>query len=583
MRARTAAGTIALLAVLTLCIALLWRQEIAAPTPRPDLPDNSPAGAAPKASSPTIAAPQSRELAADATSKSQMVLRGVVRSVEDAQPVRGGAIVVTVADRTPHNTPASSRVGAARDALAEPHRVWSAIGADGSYRIELPGQCFLIDAEIESGDAVRLSHQDQEIRFDAFLRSEQLLGLAVRGPVHDLDLEVSLGQCARGFVVERVSGAPIPNTLVVCQVPWQPFELFGAFTDAQGAFLVSGMAVDPEQPATVLLHASAPGFLERAMKIETTQTGAVMVTLDRGVLLRGNVVDPAGHGRMGADVQIVVTGEGGGPLGTALSTFHSVRSTEGGAFSFTLAPAERAELRAWGAYEDLEGGWKVGRSTRLDVPADRDNTTLVLTLQGHSGFEVVATRPDGSVVDANDLVVMRRTAQGWLCESARFFAEPGVDHELRVLAPGPLGLPVAALCGQTTCMSPGANSPMTQVVVRLQPQSIVSPPPISSERHGERMPVTLLEAPGPHARTTLDLTFVDAASAARLAQRQVTVALKNSRSSAWLSSRGVLRLQLAPGIVDMTLTVDGFLPRTFRLDTDPASYVETEVRMRPDR
>ncbi|MCA8965149.1 MAG: carboxypeptidase regulatory-like domain-containing protein, partial [Planctomycetes bacterium] len=545
--------------------------------------------AAPTAEPPDEAA-QGRELAADAAAAAasdRVVLRGVVRTGEDGRPVRGGKITVEVVDCARRHIAASSLAGVARDDLPATQAVETAIAADGSYRLEVPGASFVAEVLVEPLDAIEVRGQGHDLWLDAFLPTTRQLGLAPRGPVHELDLEVELGRCVRGFVVERASGAPIPHALVVCQTTSQPFEHFGTYADAQGAFAVTGMSVPDEEPSAARVRASSPGFLERSVEVEPAQTGAVTLALDRGVLLRGRVVDPAGRGVAGADVQVVVEDDrdGHGALGTPLAVFRRECARDDGTFTFTLAPADRAVLRASGNYADADvvGRFRTGRSAPLEVPVHRDDTTLVLTLQGLSGFAVEATRPDGSVVDTIDLVVLRRTTRGWSREGTWFVAEPGVDHELRVLALGPDDSPAMALVGTTTCMSPGADSPVTKVVVRLQPQAVASPPPLSQQKHGERVPRTSLDVPGPHARTTLDLTFVDAQTAAPLAAGRVTVGLPGSRSISSLSSAGVLRLQVGPGLGVMTLTVDGYLPRTFRLAAEPSAYVEAVVRMHPER
>jgi hypothetical protein len=58
---------------------------------------------------------------------------------------------------------------------------------------------------------------------------------------------------------------------------------------------------------------------------------------------------------------------------------------------------------------------------------------------------------------------------------------------------------------------------------------------------------------------------------------------RHGGGSSTTSSYGRVRIEMGPGLVDLTIRVDGYRPRAFRIDNPVAGYQEIELRFHPAR
>ena len=543
--------------------------------------------------------PNTREpVAPAATGGSRTVLRGTVRRAGTSTPVRRGALFVDYVDCVAAGVAPETLVGRDPEQLSE-HRAdrRARFTATGDYELELPGPILLMRIRIEPPDAIELARSREQICFDGFERLEVPIREAITAPVWQRDFEVAAGGSLVGFTVEARSGVPVAGALVRAAWVYTSFDLKGAYSDARGAFAVTGLPAEPVFPdAKLEVRVSCTGFLDRELRLQPAEHGPtqVMIELERAVLVSGRVVDPEGHGVAGATVDAVAFGGGPTPFGQPLALVQSTQSDAvDGSFTFSLPPVARLDLRAEGSYrvsvESMKWTSGVGRLAGLE--SLRDQRDLRLELRSQAAFHVSATLPDGSVVPERDLVVLVEDDGGW--RGAYFTAPAAVEHTIRVLAPAPGANDLSghimapkqapgdrrAFRGSTRCMSARTDGTRTEVAIALEPWQPEVPPALPPETSGEKVMSYSADVPGQHACFVRDLTLLDDATGEPLANRGFSVGIGLSSCGGQTSSRGRVRLAVGPGTTDLTVRVDGCRPQAFRVANPVTGYAAIDVRL----
>lgn len=522
------------------------------------------------------------------------VLSGTVRIAETKTAVRGGSIEARFVDCAAAAIDPASLGARDPEALNdECKRLRGAVAEDGTYELALPQQAFLVAFAIEPPDAVELPASGEEVRFDAFERREVFVREVIAGVEWRRDFEVGLGASLTGVVVDRATGAPVASALVCCvsRASWP--DAHGAYSAANGTFEVAGLgsqsgSQSPPDAEPWRIRVSCLGFQERNLTLRPQATAPTQVTieLDRGVVISGRVVDPRGRGVAAVPVRAVALGREPASFGRSLEFLQCTTTAADGAFAFSVAAAGSVSLRAEGTYLEAEPDhWESGAGVLAEVVATADVHDLRLELKPTASFRVRAVGPDGATVPDKDLTVLVRTADGWRRVGPHFRAAPAIEHELSVCAPAPAcsAAPTAghgvALRGRTTCLALHRELGVVEVPVQLAASEYELPPTRAAKIEGELLRFLSIDVPGPHACFVRDVTFVDAGTGERLRERRFEIR-GHGMGSGPTSSFGRLRLELAAGLYDLTISVDGYRPQHIRIDNPVTGYEEVELRLR---
>lgn len=208
-------------------------------------------------------------------------------------------------------------------------------------------------------------------------------------PPELVELKVLRGRTLAGRVVDEASAGPVAGAQVAAsQREQRSFAgasmmglgrvFAGGETDEQGSFLLEGLPPGEN----ISLFASAAGYQHQQLDIdlaERDERTPVTITLQRGLVLAGQVVDASGAPRSGVMVEATsaAMSQGMGPGGYLPPT---VTSAEG-RFRFEGVPAGQWQLAA----RDDAGG-----SAREVVEAGRRDVVLRLAVPGGVRGRVVS-------------------------------------------------------------------------------------------------------------------------------------------------------------------------------------------------
>jgi hypothetical protein len=524
------------------------------------------------------------------TTTGPAVLRGTIRIAETKAGVRGGSIDAKFIDCAAAAIDPASLAARNPEELSEQceeRRI--AVAEGGTYQFELPQHAFLAGIAIEPPDTVEAPPRAERVRFHAFERREVVVREVIVGAKWRRDFEVGLGARLTGLVVDRATGAPVLAALVSCVSSASLPDANAAFSAADGTFEIAGLGPSAPQEEPWQVHASCVGFQERTLTVrpETPAPTQVTIALDKAVVVRGRVVDPRGRGVPSVDVHAVGLGRETAPFGQSLEFVQWTTTDANGAFALSVATAGSVSLRAEGNYLESEpDGWAFGAGVLAGVVATADVHDLRLELKPMASFHVRAVGPDGTAVRDQDLTVLVRTADGWRRTSAGFQAAPGIEHEISVCALAPTGsaAPVAgravALRGGTTCLALHREAGVVEVPVSLAATEFDLPPARAAKAEGELLTSSEHDVRGPHACFVRDVTFLDAATGERLRGLLYEIRSDGGMSAGTTSSFGRMRLKLAPGLVDLTISVDGYRPLSIRVDNPATGYEEVDLRFR---
>src|SRR5262245_10989511 len=196
-----------LVAVAVAVAIVLWLREAAvAPPSLAGAGGRTAAGAATAAASGKGAAksamatpPVAGDRVPQATTGGSVALRGTVRIAGTHTPVSAGSVVAQFVDCAAEGMEPQSLVDRPVEELPD-HERDGALGADGTYAIELPDRAFLVRIRIEPPKGIDVPGVIGEVRFDAFERLEVVVREAVAGPEWRRDFEVERGRTLTGFV-----------------------------------------------------------------------------------------------------------------------------------------------------------------------------------------------------------------------------------------------------------------------------------------------------------------------------------------------------------------------------------------------
>jgi len=155
-------------------------------------------------------------------------------------------------------------------------------------------------------------------------------------------------------------------------------------------------------------------------------------------------------------------------------------------------------------------------------------------------------------------------------------AVQGEENEIRVFAKGPPGKgPPQAFQGEARFRPGAATSQPQEVQVALEAW------------HREPIP----SSPEPVNRMAFDspnyfghvhqILLTDAVSGEPIGNRRVKFQFVGSTGMSTISPGGLIRIQLAPGIQHVIVTVDGYQPRYLELDIPFTSYGEETLSLQP--
>ncbi|MFA6240128.1 MAG: carboxypeptidase regulatory-like domain-containing protein [Candidatus Hydrogenedentales bacterium] len=360
-------------------------------------------------------------------------------------------------------------------------------GPDGRYRLFVQDDTYDIQVRDERGNAARLTQE-------AIAADE----------AKTLDIRLEPGVVFRATIVDSESGKPVENVRLW---NWQHKGLEGR-TDAKGEVTIAGMF-----PGAFEFQIEADGYarwwseqcqskFNRPM-IDDEKTGwqrnfdsldfdlqpgmePVTITLERGVRVRGRIVDPDGKPVAGATAAPARTGSGNSLTG---DTRFSVKTKEDGSFDMLLPASKKTQYNLVAHDGDYEE-WRtwangVGEPFSTKPGDDLDGVTLQLTRPG--------TVRGVAVDEAGNPVTRREVRASAFDKRENRYYDPTTTtddkgvFELRFVRPGEQYIQVAPFwlsadeapegTSQTVTVKPGETIEGIKLVVESPKQDAPVPSP----------------------------------------------------------------------------------------------------------
>jgi hypothetical protein len=442
------------------------------------------------------------------------------------------------------------------------------IGPKHTFQLELPAGVLITRAQVTP------EHPESSWR-RCFLASEQKINDGPLTSERTYSLEVQVGFTVSGVVVDQNTGHPIAGAEVATGVE-KPIT-----TGASGEFTLPieswAKASVPLRTRLVVTHADhLPSEIDVPEPESSVGVTGLTVALERGVTLRGRVLDSQGKG-VASTITAMQDLNDRCPLGRRIAHCVSTRSLANGTFTLPPLPAVAdIQVRASSSSHP---------STCVrDLDLRTTPKELVIRLRPRVAFAVTATYPDGSHVagDHGHLVfgdsngelheAELRSQNGW-----EFGGELKFSHPISVRAIGEGAARDRIYQGTGSALAtdplPKGQTKVEVAIVLSEVAGADAPPApegvrsIGMNSHGDW-------------GFTWQLSLVDGDTLAPIQGRKCEFTLVGSGAGSTELTDGRVRLMIGGGLHQLLLRVPGY--ESFAVETEGLDhgYVETSLTLR---